>query len=145
MSISVRQASIDELVSVNAQIIEFITPYKKEVFESRLDGVTWLGLVAEESGDLLGFKLGYEESETCFYSWLGGVLPQARGRGIAKLLLHKQEEWVRSQGYSSIHVKSRNRYRNMLKLLISEQYNIVDLEPYEPAPDSRVHFLKHLT
>lgn len=139
----VRQASIDELVAVNAQIEEFITPYKKPVFEERLAGRQWLGLVAEADDTLLGFKLGYELEPGVFYSWLGGVLPNARGKGIARALLKEQEAWAIAQGYREIRVKSRNRYRAMLILLLNEGYSIWKLENEQSLPDTRIHFTKH--
>ena len=64
----VRQANIDELHSVNAQIAEFKTPYPVEVFHERLGKRDWLGLVAEDDGELLGFKLGYDNGDGVFYS-----------------------------------------------------------------------------
>lgn len=144
MSVTIREGSIEELVSVNQQIAEFQTPYEADVFEQRLAGKAWLGLVAEEAGQLLGFKLGYQESATCFYSWLGGIIPEGRRQGIARSLLYQQESWVRQQGYAQIHVKSRNRYRGMLQLLLREGYDIVALESHQPPGDSRIHFLKSL-
>jgi len=145
MAVTVRQADIKELHSVNAGIEEFKTPYPIEVFEERLAGRQWYGLVAEDEGELLGFKLGYDEGEGVFYSWLGGVLPAARRRGAARLMLHAQEAWVREHGYTEIRVKSRNRYRNMLMLLLSEGYQVFDIEPQEQLEDNRIWFRKALT
>ncbi len=142
--VGVRQANIDELHSVNAQIAEFKTPYPIEVFHERLGKRDWLGLVAEDDGELLGFKLGYDNGDGVFYSWLGGVLPAARRRGAARLLLHAQESWVLDHGYREIWVKSRNRYRNMLMLLLSEGYQIFDIEPKEQLEDNRIWFRKSL-
>ena len=92
MSLTIREADIEELHSVNVQIAEFKTPYPIDVFHDRLGNRRWFGLVAEDGEELLGFKLGYELEEGVFYSWLGGVLPTARRRGAARLLLHAQED-----------------------------------------------------
>lgn len=48
--------------------------------------VAWSGSVP------VGFKLGYERSGEEFHSWLGGVHPEFRRRGIARRLLHLQHE-----------------------------------------------------
>ena len=144
MSLEIRSGSIDELVAINNQIEEFVAPYDKSVFEQRLTNRKWCGLIAILDSQPAGFKLGYEESPRQFYSWLGGVIPAARGHGIARTLLHRQEDWAKAHGYAAIRVKSRNRYANMLRLLISENYNIVDLTPADTAENNRVHFLKHL-
>ncbi len=141
----IRQATIEEMVSVNAQIEEFATPYGTDVFVERLADREWLGLVAiDDAGAMSGFKLGYAESDTGFYSWLGGVLPHARRKGLARQLLLAQEAWVIERGYRTIRVKSRNRYRNMLQLLLSENYHIVDIEPQDLIEDNRIGFSKAL-
>lgn len=151
VTLNIREATIDELHSVNAQIAEFKTPYPLTVFHERLHDREWLGLVAEDGDELLGFKLGYEldkaaanqaSQQRIFYSWLGGVLPSARRRGAARLLLHAQETWVNANGYQEIRVKSRNRYRNMLMLLLSEGYQIFDIEPQSLVEDNRIWFRK---
>ncbi|MBO6657771.1 MAG: GNAT family N-acetyltransferase [Pseudomonadales bacterium] len=142
--VRVRQANIEELHSLNAQIAEFKTPYPVEIFRERLARRDWLGLVAEDDGELLGFKLGYDHGDRVFYSWLGGVLPAARRRGAARRLLRAQESWVTDHGYREIWVKSRNRYRNMLMLLWSEGYQIFDIEPKAQLEDNRIWFRKSL-
>ena len=90
MSITIREATVDEIIAVLEGIEEFDPVYSRsEVFE-QLRGRRYLALVAVEEDRLLGFKLGYSESSNQFYSWLGGVLPHARRRGIARLLLQQQ-------------------------------------------------------
>ena len=144
MKLLIRQGSVPELVRVNQQITEFAAPYTEAVFRQRLEGRRWYGLVAESVNALVGFKVGYEESETVFYSWLGGVLAERRGQGIARELLYEQERWVRRQGYRQIRVKSRNRFRSMLTLLTKEGYERVAVEPQADPADTRIHFLKTL-
>lgn len=140
----IRQASIEELVQVNAGIEEFVTPYGVEVFHERLDDRIWYGLVASDQDRLLAFKVGYAETDESFYSWLGGVLPEARRLGLARKLLHAQEAWVIEQGFRQIRVKSRNRYRGMLQLLLSEDYLITGIEPQDRDHDNRIWFTKKL-
>jgi len=145
VSITIREATVDEVIAVLEGIEEFDPVYSRsEVFE-RLQGRHYLAQVAVEEDRLLGFKLGYSESSNQFYSWLGGVLPHARRRGIARLLLLQQESWARSEGFRSIRVKSRNRFRNMLLLLLNESYEICGFDARETSADSRIHFCKHLT
>lgn len=140
-SVNIREGSIDELAAVNHQIVEFDTPYEVDEFRRRLK-VPHLGLIAEEDGRLLGFKVGYELDSRVFYSWMGGVLPDARGKGIARALLKKQEDWVRASGYTEIRVKSRNRYTGMLNLLLVESYLIVSVELQDDPRENRIWFSK---
>lgn len=82
-------------------------------------------LLAWEGDDCLGFKVGYGRSEEHFYSWLGGVLPEARGQGIARRLMLTQHEWVQGQGYSYVTTETYNRYRGMLLLNIRMGFDVV--------------------
>ena len=85
-------------------------------------------MIAEIDGQPAGFKLGYQRQETVFYSWLGGVLPAFRRHGVAQALLAEQERWARAQGYRQLTVKTRNRFRAMLAMLLAHHYQIVQLE-----------------
>ncbi|GEM75893.1 hypothetical protein VSA01S_20050 [Vibrio sagamiensis NBRC 104589] len=51
-------------------------------------------LVAEKVGAILGFKIGYELDNSTLYSWLGGVVVNARNEGVAQMFLEAQEEWI---------------------------------------------------
>lgn len=42
--------------------------------------------IVYEDGQPIGYKLGYERQRDTFYSWLGGVHPDFRRRGIAREL-----------------------------------------------------------
>jgi len=145
VTVSIREGSIDDIVHLQARINEFAAPYTKETIIDRLDDKTSLALVAHHEDELVGFKLGYAESKTQFYSWLGGVSPHARRQGIARRLLHHQEDWARNQGFKSLRVKSRNRFRAMMILLLNEGYLITGSEIKAHSEDSVIHFLKQLT
>ena len=145
MTVSIREGSIEDIVHLQARINEFSAPYTKETIIDRLDNKTFLALVAYHEHELVGFKLGYAESKTQFYSWLGGVSPHARRQGIARQLLHHQEDWARSQGFKRLRVKSRNQFRAMMILLLNEGYLITGSEVKAHSEDSVIHFLKRLT
>ncbi|AVI65717.1 GNAT family N-acetyltransferase [Shewanella sp. WE21] len=116
-----------QLIQLSQQIPELDHPLTNEVLDQRLQGKTCLILVAYVEGELAGFKLGYEQEETIFYSWLGGVAFDFRRLGLAQSLLEYQETWARRQGYNHIQVKTMNRFPAMLNLLISNQYLITEL------------------
>ena len=62
MSITIREATVDEVIAVLECIEEFDPVLSRsEVFE-RLQAGRYLALVAVEEDRLLGFKLGYSES-----------------------------------------------------------------------------------
>ncbi|MCS6153111.1 GNAT family N-acetyltransferase [Shewanella baltica] len=116
-----------QLIELSKQIPELDRPLTSEVLNQRLQGKKCLILVAYVGGELAGFKLGYEQEEAIFYSWLGGVASDFRRLGLAQSLLEYQETWARRQGYNHIQVKTMNRFPAMLNLLISNQYLITEL------------------
>ncbi|MGR3970585.1 GNAT family N-acetyltransferase [Shewanella sp. 1180_01] len=130
-----------QLIQLSQQIPELDRPLTSEVLNQRLQGKKCLILVAYVEGELAGFKLGYEQEEAIFYSWLGGVASDFRRLGLAQSLLEYQETWARRQGYNHIQVKTMNRFPAMLNLLISNQYLITELNA---DPKSLVDHKLHL-
>lgn len=144
MNLTLHQAELLQDLSPIIRAIPEFTHISQSLIQSRI-GSEALLLIAEDEDQMVGFKLGYPLSADTFYSWLGGVLPSYRGHGIARSLLHLQENLVRQQGYSKIRVKSMNRFPAMLHLLISEKYQIVDLEQStSPDADPKIVFEKAL-
>lgn len=68
-------------------------------------------------GELIGFKLGYRRGTTLFYSWLGGVDPDFRRRGIADALGVLQHDTLATRGYR--HVETRTRAANAAMLIVN--------------------------
>lgn len=66
---------------------------------NQLDRPDLVMLLAYRDAEPVGFKVGYGESETTYYSAKGGVLEAHRGRGIAKALLVRMMEEARALGY----------------------------------------------
>lgn len=73
----------------------------------------------------VGYKLGYRRSPEAFYSWLGGVVPQHRRRGIAQELLQRQHAWCRAQGYRRVRTDTTNRFRDMLLLNLRAGFDVI--------------------
>lgn len=67
--------------------------------------------------DLVAFKLGYRRGATLFYSWLGGVDPDFRRRGIADALGALQHDTLFARGYR--HVETRTRAANAAMLIVN--------------------------
>ena len=80
------------------------------------------------SGRLFGFKLGYRRGRTLFYSWPGGVHPEARRRGIAQRLMKAQHDWARAQGYASVETRTRASNNPMIILNLKSGFRIVGFE-----------------
>lgn len=133
-----------DVVKVSAQIPEFDLVTTRQTIEQRMAGKRGLILVASVDNVPIGFKVGYSLSEDTFYSWIGGVIPRYRGQGIASLLLNAQEKWAVESGFTRINVKSMNRYPSMLKLLVSNNYQITGIEKSN-GPDDKIFFSKKAT
>ena len=82
-------------------------------------------IIARHGSAPVGFKLGYEQLREEFYSWLGGVHPEYRRRGIARDLLLKQHEWCRRTGYACVSTEALNDNAAMLALNLEHGFRIV--------------------
>lgn len=140
----VREGSIEEAVSLSRKIPELINPHEVPVYEERLSEKPHLILIATVDQEPVGFKVGYERSAT-FYSWMGGVLPGFRQKGIAKLLAEEQEKWVIRHGYTTISFKTRNSHKGMLIFALKNGFNITGFISKNKIEDSRILLQKKLT
>lgn len=82
-------------------------------------------LVALMEGRVVGYKIGYEERPGRFYSWIGGVDPDYRRRGIARALMAKQHRLLERAGFRTVRSQTRNRYPGMLILSILSGFEII--------------------
>ena len=85
----------------------------------------FLILLAVANDQAVGYKIGYQDRKLRFYSWLGGVHPDYRGRGIASELMRRQHEWCSSQGYSLVRTQTKNTWRSMLILNLRHGFDVV--------------------
>jgi GNAT superfamily N-acetyltransferase len=140
-----REASLAELLWVHEQIPEFPGKASLDFYIERLKHRLHLGLVAEKDGALLGFKVGYQsDTPATFYSWMGGVRPEFRGKGIATALAEEQERWAKAQEFTAIFFKTRNRFPAMIQFGIKRGFKIVDLHPKSGVEDYRIVMHKDL-
>ena len=143
-NILIREGNIEEVVALSLSIPEFVAPHPAEEYRKRLEGVPNLVLVVESAGKVVGFKVGYAMDEQLFYSWMGAVLPEFRQLGVAKALAIWQEEWARSQGFTRIQFKTRNRLKAMLHFALGNGFDIIGVEPRETLGEYRILLQKML-
>lgn len=84
-----------------------------------------LATVAIENGRVAGFKLGYEQPDGVFYSWLGGVHPDFQRQGIAAKCMIAQHEWCLQKGYPRVRTYGRNEKKAMLLVNLKAGFDIV--------------------
>ncbi|MBN1175481.1 GNAT family N-acetyltransferase [Candidatus Woesearchaeota archaeon] len=145
MTITIKEGNLDDAIKVDALIPEFENHYNKESYSKRLDKSKHLILVAFIENKLAGYKIGSDRFEDgSFYTWVGGVVPEFRKMKVAKALAEYQENWARNQGFSSIILKTRNRYKNMLLFAIKNGFQIIDFKLDEKPLDNRIILRKKL-
>ena len=141
----IKEGNIDQVIPLLGDLEEFIQKDNRATITERIQNRDSLILIAYLEDQAAGFKLGYAKSKKHFYSWLGGVLPQFRQKGIARRLLDYQEKWARNNGYTVITVKSRNRFKNMIRLLVKNNYLITGVEVSDAGIlDKKILFEKRL-
>ncbi len=125
------------------QIPEFEQSVAIDEIVRRTNGVPHLFLTAFVDGQPAGFKLGYER-EGDFYSWLGGVLPAYRRRGVAASLADYQESWAKKAGYRRIWMKTRNSFPNMLIMAVKRGFQVVGFDTRDRISDHRIVLAKSI-
>ncbi|MHC4698401.1 MAG: GNAT family N-acetyltransferase [Planctomycetota bacterium] len=113
-------------------------------FARRLDHHKSLMMVAELEGQPVGFSCGYELRPTTYYSWLYGVLPDARRLGIASQLMEAEHAWAGEHGYDMVRFECYNQHRPMLLLAIKVGYDIVGIRWDSRTAENLVIFEKHI-
>lgn len=142
---TIREGTIAEIVKLSGHIPEFVDPYQKDIYEARFSGCTHLILVAEDGGQLVGFKAGYDRyRDGSFYSWMGGLLPSHRGQGIYQQLTQEMEKWAEKNGFSHILLKTRNRLKPMIRFCLSQGYYVSGFSAHPNPMESRIYFRKDL-
>lgn len=144
LNIDIHTGTIDQLMDVDRAIPEFTLKTPKAKLLSRLQDKPSLILIASCDGKPVAYKAGYHIDDREFYSWLGGVVPAFRKRGIATMLRERQEAWALEQGYQWVSVKSMNKYPAMLQLLLASGYQICGYEDNGSTDNSKIRFIKQL-
>lgn len=126
--------AVIETTNVSDTEVSAITPiihsalggYDQTKFHSTLSSHKKFHLATAFIDDqAVGFKLGYEQNHQMFYSWLGGIIPEYRGIGVASDLMNCQHEWCRKAGYTKIQTKTQTRNRDMLVLNLRHGFEVI--------------------
>ena len=106
----------------------FSPSQNEEFFERRFRGrCNFSMLVALLDEKPVGFAIGYELKPLTFFSWLCGVLPDARRLGVATQLMQAQQAFATEHGYTVLRFECQNQHRPMLHLAISEGYDLIGI------------------
>ena len=134
----------DTAATILKRIPEFTGDFTIDLFEKRLLDAP-IVLVAYQDDLPVGCKIGYDRyHDGSFYSWLGGVLPEFRKKGIADKLNAEMEKRVSEKGYTSMLFKTRNKFKSMLHFGLKNGYQIVDFEKKHDPSEHRIILKKDL-
>ena len=119
--------------------------FEEERIINTFDRDDLLMLIAYVEDEPVGFKVGYRESRTTFYSAKGGVLPAWRRRGISRYLLHVMMERVRKNGYRRFAYDTfPNKHPGMTVLGLAEDFQVTRADYNTTYKDYRLRFEKQL-
>jgi ribosomal protein S18 acetylase RimI-like enzyme len=87
---------------------------------------------ARSQSRLVGFKAGYAMTERRYYSWLGGVHPDFRRRGIASALMDRQHAWLVERGYAVVETAANQENHAMAQANLRHGFSVCGLrtEPH---------------
>lgn len=93
----------------------------------------------------VGFKVGYGENRTTFYSAKGGTLPAWRRRGLARLLLAEMMQEARVLGYLVFAYDTfPNMHPGMTVLGLAQGFRVTAAGYNASYRDYRLRFEKEL-
>ncbi len=130
VQIVVYQEYSEELINRLSHLEDrvFDPPYSKEKLKREASVKTNLkAWLAYQGNEAVGYKVGYEMTSNVFYSWIGGVIAEQRGKGIAKELMASQHQWAKNHRYKCVRTHTHNKYREMLILNIKSGFDIVGI------------------
>ena len=113
---------IKDILSVANKVLK---PISLEAFKAKLTGKKHtLVLVCRIENQIVGFKVGFEESHASFYSWLGGVDPAFQRLGVATALMDTMTKWCEHRGYETVETKTTNNNRAMIILNVMSGFDV---------------------
>ena len=111
----------------------------------RLDRDDLTLLLATIGGRAVGYKVGYGESPTTFYSAKGGVLDGWRRLGIARAMLARMEDEARGLGYRRFAYDTfPNKHPGMTVLGLAEGFAVTAAGYNAAYRDFRLRFERDL-
>ena len=144
-SFHIHEDKLDDAFMVSTNIPEFDDPYEISEYSKRLNSTVHLILTAYDDHNPIAFKIGYQRHpDGSFYSWMGGVLPNYRRKGIANNLADHQEIWAKKNGYNSIRMQTREKHKAMLALAINRGFQITNRIEKTSSSNTRIWMNKPL-
>ncbi len=141
-SVKIEEVGLDRLDVI--QELNFVIFDEQRIINT-FDREDLMMLLASIEGVPIAFKIGYRENRFIFYSAKGGVLPEYRRNGIARLLLYDMMNRTRERGYQRFAFDTfPNRHPGMAVLALQEGFRITKADFNTTYRDYRLRFEKKL-
>ena len=122
-----------EIADVNLKIFDGMydwPPYYIDKYQEKFKDISPIIFVAEDCGKIVGDSIAFERDGK-LYIWILGVLKEYRKHGVATELFNLTENYAREHGYKVVCVKVYNISQDMLKLVQSRGYKVVEVRKYD--------------
>ena len=116
--------TLELIQNLDSKIFESAYPIEKMRLKTK-DKLNSLILVYFYKNEPIAFKAGFEENQN-FHSWLGGVLPNHRGKALASKLMDYQHQWAKDNGFNFIRTHTNEKFSQMLQLNLKNGFKIID-------------------
>ena len=130
------EEDIDQMVSIEEYCYE--TPWPREAFDADInDSELGIGFVADDDGYMVGFATGLSVASE-FHLHNIAVHPDHRGRGIARQLLEKIDEYCHLKELRKILLEVRRDNDQARRLYLGMGYESVGMRKdyYGPGRDA---------
>jgi hypothetical protein len=80
--------------------------------------------VVELNQKVIGFRIGYESQNKCYYLWMEGIHPQFRNLEMAPFVLKQVMEWAHLLGFKKVRAISSSRQNHRIINFLEEGFYI---------------------
>lgn len=141
-SVTIEEVGVDKLDVIQDLNL---TIFEEQRIINTFDREDLMLLLASIDGEAIAFKIGYRENRFIYYSAKGGVLPEYRRNGIARLLLFDMMDRIRTRGYQRFAFDTfPNRHPGMAVMALQEGFRITKADFNTTYRDYRLRFEKKL-
>lgn len=142
---TIKEGSFSEALEVLEKLPEFDPLLSTDHYLERMEGKEKLILIAYVNHQATGCKVAYNRfNDGSLYSWLRGVDPVFRNKGLAKGMADYQEKWALQNGFKANRFKTLNRHKAMLSFAINNGFQIFNVKPKDELENYRLELIKHL-
>lgn len=128
MSNIVSCMNISQICKIITRLPEFTHKTTEHEIRERIEGKDHDLFIIQDNGKPAGFLVAYDLDEKVYYNWIMGVLPEFRRKGFGKKLIEQFESTAKDKGYTSVQVKTMEKFKAMQHLLTNLKYEKIGID-----------------